>query len=350
MELSKVRTPNDLLRQERLSRGWSQLDVANRIGSDLKTVGRWERGATSPGPYLTQKLCQLYEKSPAELGLTRESSSLSSEDTSIRPQALTTVSEDSLLHQHSAVSNPPVHTWLSLIKRRRLALLSLILAVILLLALGTWGIARLFPTTMTPSHDPYTGVGALDLNDPLSSNTADWSTLANSEGVCAFQNGGYDITGLESGYMKLCLANSSYFGNLVYEAQLKIISGDCGGLALRANFPLLYYFIICQDGNYRLVRYDRDQASLRRVLVAATSRAIHRGYGNNNTIAVTANANTFNIYINQALIGHYTDNAYASGQIGLLVHTCRVVYADTRTNLCHAPTEVLFSNIKVWKI
>src|SRR5579862_3033781 len=60
---------NDLLRQERVSRGWSQADVAEKIGSDPKTVGRWERGLTSPGPYLCQQLCQLYGKTPLELGL-----------------------------------------------------------------------------------------------------------------------------------------------------------------------------------------------------------------------------------------------------------------------------------------
>jgi tetratricopeptide (TPR) repeat protein/transcriptional regulator with XRE-family HTH domain len=60
---------NEALRQERLKRGWSQADVARRIGSDPKTVGRWERGATVPGPYLCQRLCELYGQTADELGL-----------------------------------------------------------------------------------------------------------------------------------------------------------------------------------------------------------------------------------------------------------------------------------------
>jgi len=32
------------LRQERERRGWSQSHVAEKIGVDTKTVGRWEKG------------------------------------------------------------------------------------------------------------------------------------------------------------------------------------------------------------------------------------------------------------------------------------------------------------------
>ena len=61
--------PNQLLKRERELRGWSQADVAEKIGGDPKTVGRWERGITSPGPQLCQKLCELFGKNTEELGL-----------------------------------------------------------------------------------------------------------------------------------------------------------------------------------------------------------------------------------------------------------------------------------------
>src|SRR5215467_15041312 len=61
--------PNKLLKRERELRGWSQADVAEKIGGDPKTVGRWERGITSPGPQLCQKLCELFGKNTEELGL-----------------------------------------------------------------------------------------------------------------------------------------------------------------------------------------------------------------------------------------------------------------------------------------
>ncbi|WP_376794681.1 helix-turn-helix domain-containing protein [Thermogemmatispora sp.] len=60
------------LKRERLRRGWSQEDLAERIGSDKKTVQRWETGDGLPRPALLRKLCEVLEKTPEELGLVEE--------------------------------------------------------------------------------------------------------------------------------------------------------------------------------------------------------------------------------------------------------------------------------------
>jgi predicted ATPase/class 3 adenylate cyclase/DNA-binding XRE family transcriptional regulator len=63
-------TPNNLLRMARLERGWTQKDVADRIGAPLDlNVTRWERGTAWPSAYYVQKLCELFGKSVNELGL-----------------------------------------------------------------------------------------------------------------------------------------------------------------------------------------------------------------------------------------------------------------------------------------
>jgi predicted ATPase/class 3 adenylate cyclase/DNA-binding CsgD family transcriptional regulator/DNA-binding XRE family transcriptional regulator len=63
-------TPNHLLRRARLERGWTQKDVADRLGAPLDLdVTRWERGMTTPSADYVQKLCQLFGKSAGELGL-----------------------------------------------------------------------------------------------------------------------------------------------------------------------------------------------------------------------------------------------------------------------------------------
>src|SRR5215470_1867580 len=63
-------TPNHLLRTARLERGWTQKDVADRIGAPLDlNVTRWERGTAWPSAYYVQKLCELFGKSASELGL-----------------------------------------------------------------------------------------------------------------------------------------------------------------------------------------------------------------------------------------------------------------------------------------
>src|SRR6266516_1482557 len=60
------------LRRERERRGLSQEDVAEKIGTTAKIVGRWERGESMPRPYYRQKLIELFEKSAEELGLTKQ--------------------------------------------------------------------------------------------------------------------------------------------------------------------------------------------------------------------------------------------------------------------------------------
>lgn len=62
-------TPNRRLKQARELRGWSQAKVAEQIGTDATTVSRWERGMFSPTPYFREKLCMLFSKNAAELGL-----------------------------------------------------------------------------------------------------------------------------------------------------------------------------------------------------------------------------------------------------------------------------------------
>ena len=71
-------TANTTLKQrlsmERLRRHWSQLEVADKIGTTPGNVSRWERGITLPGPYFRTKLCELFGMSTQELGLAWDAS------------------------------------------------------------------------------------------------------------------------------------------------------------------------------------------------------------------------------------------------------------------------------------
>src|SRR3989442_15895429 len=57
------------LRYERERHGWSQADIASQVGSDPKTVARWEGGKSLPRPYHRQALCELFGKNAEEFGL-----------------------------------------------------------------------------------------------------------------------------------------------------------------------------------------------------------------------------------------------------------------------------------------
>ena len=79
----RQREPNRRLKYERELRGWSQKYVATRINAERYYVSRWETGAASPRPDYRRKLCELFEKSPQELGFIREGIDEESNSTSL---------------------------------------------------------------------------------------------------------------------------------------------------------------------------------------------------------------------------------------------------------------------------
>ncbi len=62
--------PRIRLAEARNVRGWSQVEVAERIGTTYVNVSHWERGITRPSPYFRKKLAGLFGKSEQELDLT----------------------------------------------------------------------------------------------------------------------------------------------------------------------------------------------------------------------------------------------------------------------------------------
>ena len=57
------------LKVERELRGWSQAKVAEAVGTNVRTVIRWEQRQTVPHPYYREQLCALFGKNARELGL-----------------------------------------------------------------------------------------------------------------------------------------------------------------------------------------------------------------------------------------------------------------------------------------
>lgn len=55
--------------EARKQRMWSQQELADTLGTTQNTVSRWELGKTTPSPYFTKKMCEIFDKAPQELGL-----------------------------------------------------------------------------------------------------------------------------------------------------------------------------------------------------------------------------------------------------------------------------------------
>src|SRR5215831_19702487 len=74
MKKAKHAVPNQLLKEARDLRGWSQKYVAEQIGADHYYLSRWERGTASPSPYYRSKLCTLFGIDAKALGLVPDTS------------------------------------------------------------------------------------------------------------------------------------------------------------------------------------------------------------------------------------------------------------------------------------
>ncbi len=68
MEQPEKKRANQQLRAERLRRHWSQQELADRLGTPVTSVKRWERKANTPSAYFRIKLMALFGKNAEELG------------------------------------------------------------------------------------------------------------------------------------------------------------------------------------------------------------------------------------------------------------------------------------------
>src|SRR5215813_12945213 len=100
-------TPNRLLRAARKERGWSQQQVADRIGAPLSlNISRWESGIAFPSPYYREKLCELFGKSVHELGLSQPEGKLQQEPVPTAVASRNRAAESHL--EQEAISSPSV--------------------------------------------------------------------------------------------------------------------------------------------------------------------------------------------------------------------------------------------------
>ncbi len=193
---------------------------------------------------------------------------------------------------------------------------------------------QLKATATAAVENPYTHSGTLALADPLikSDKRYAWDENAN----CAFIFGTYHAIAPDARYSDYCTANSTDFGNFTYEVQMTILKGDAGGVIFRVENtnPNQYYdFHINQDGMYSLVAVSGSGGPS---LKQGSSSAIEQGLNQTNLITVVAQGANITLYVNHQSLGSVTNSTYSHGLIG--------VYAVVYTR----PTEVAFSNAKVW--
>jgi len=200
------------------------------------------------------------------------------------------------------------------------------------------------------SQTPYDSLnGVLKLNDSLKNNDMGYAWFdgnpSSDETIdfCHFRSGGYLASISAKGHIVVCGANNTKFDNFIYEAQITIVQGDNGGIVFRGaisdtGFGTYYIFWITASGYFDLFRYSANGTAYTPLFPIQFSPFLHIGQGAMNTIAVAAHGDNIDLFINRHFVGHAIDGTYLYGQIG--------VTANDYNN----PTEVLFTNAKVWQL
>ncbi len=193
---------------------------------------------------------------------------------------------------------------------------------------------------VTIPYSPYKGTPVL--NDPLRDNSQgyNWLVTNDTNGSCAFTGGAYHVSTKAGGYFYPCTANAADFDNFAYEVQMKIIKGDCGAILFRVDSANTssYYFRVCQDGSYALYLYTNNKGST--LIAPQSNSAINARINQSNLVAVVAQGSTLDLYVNQQKVDSTSDSTYGHGKIG--------VVADGFPS--NHPTEVVYSNARVWKL
>jgi hypothetical protein len=196
-------------------------------------------------------------------------------------------------------------------------------------------------TATSVASDPYlTHQGTLLVNDPLSKPFLWRNNIAKGwGGSCTFKNGAYSISQVvtDNRYFH-CDAGTLHTSNFIYEAQITILKGDCGGITFRYNVKdhSGYRFVACANGIARLLTYP-DGAHYTRLLDEPVA-ALHTGYNQSNLLAVVARGNTLDLYINKQKIGSFTDNTLHDGMFSLFA----AAFGNS--------TEVAFRNVNIWRL
>jgi hypothetical protein len=187
-------------------------------------------------------------------------------------------------------------------------------------------------------YPPHTGTLAFD--DTLSNNSSNgWSVGSDKNGDnCSFTGGSYLAKSAQQNLAYICYATTSNFSNFVYQVQMRITSGDAGGINFRANQTGVndYLFAIYANGSYFLYKGNKNQYQS---ISSGSSGAIKTGLNQTNLVAVIAHGSSIALYVNHQQIASVNDSSYGSGEIGV-----------SAVNISSGSTQVAFSNAELWTL
>lgn len=173
------------------------------------------------------------------------------------------------------------------------------------------------------------------LQDPK---TSQWAVFEKPTYGCEVKSDGLHVHIQDTGDFTYCTSGHGQFENFAFQVDIKILSGDGGGIVFRDNSTTgnYYYFHVFSTGDYHI--YVGKDHKLTTELDNGNIGVFHTGTGQTNTLTVIAQGSKIDIYVNQKILSQLTDSTYASGYLGVMA------------NDHNAPAEVVYTNAKIWRL
>lgn len=347
-----TQTIGEMLRHLRQEKLWSQAELAHRIGSTSVSVGRWEKNVTRPNLHFQQQLCEIFAKSPEDLGFV--------------PQAEPEHREDSAL---APVSFPPLLRRLmsghGMARQRRRLFVGLICLSLFLLFGTLFWFARsqtLFSSAHLPSCQiPSSHESAAKIYAQVMCRHAQFSSTLDRQdelqwdenNQCRFQQGAYHVLLPATMYVAECFAHVAPFGpNFALQADITILKGYSGGLVFRAEGPSSNWDVITSRvpidiwGQYNFdlantnVACHRSKDPIDPTYCYSPHGTITYGTGATNAVTVIVLDSLVYLYVNGFFIdqGHAPASSPLTGYLGVFANGSRTT------------GEVAFSHLQIWNI
>lgn len=368
-------TIGETLKHFRRDKLWSQAELAHLVGTTPVSVGRWEKNLTRPNLHFQRQLCEVFGKSPEELGFVPQAEhGDTSQSTGQTQETEQDQPEQQALHERvtnsppSLVTAPPLRALMPrhmLVRRRRNLLLAMIcLSLFLLLSTFFWYARQnmLASTSHRPScqipssHESAAAIYAqvmcrhalltseLDRQDSLQWNESE---------QCRFQQGAYHVLLPATAYVAECFAHTGPFGpNFALQVDITILKGYSGGLVFRAEGPSSNWDVITSRIPIDIWgQYNFDLAGtnvpchLSKDPIAPTycyspHGTIAYGTGVTNTMTVIALGPQVYVYAN----GFFTDQAQAPASSPL------TGFIGVFANGSKTTADVAFRHLQIWSL
>lgn len=200
------------------------------------------------------------------------------------------------------------------------------------------------PTSSHLSSIPYPpNKGILVLNDTLNEKTSNsnWDEDSN----CSFSGNAYHISANDGFYP--CFDENTNFSDFAFQVEMVFLTSDNSsngaGIIFRADKAdsLYYGFFISEVGNGEL--FISTSSGMENRLILKKDIIPSFEYGNNqiNLIAVVAQGEDIQVYVNKQLFADVVDDHYSQGSIGVFAQNDQSSFTST---------EVEFTNAKMWTL